>query len=329
MAAVTMAKALNDGPARGAGGRPQGPRHGRGRRQARRRVPGHRRAAEGLRRGPGASTPRWPSRASSARRSGWRCAATGRCARSSSTASSSRPYDQISQPAGQDALPLAGAAADAGRRPHPVRRRHRRGRAPQRVARGAVRAHRGPEGRGLLQPGRRLLDDPAGDRRRRPGDLLRAEAALLGEGRGRRVGAAAAAAARGAAWCARAPTSRCCATGRWCKTCLRGRGRRRGGRARSLEVIDLRSLVAARPAGHLRLGAQDRPARGGARGAARRVGLGAEIAARITEECFYSLEAPVLRVAGLRHALPAGPLEEDYLPDLDRVLDAVDRALAY
>ncbi len=46
--------------------------------------------------------------------------------------------------------------------PHPVRRRHRRGRAPQRVARGLLRAHRGPEGRRLLQPGRRLLDDPAG-----------------------------------------------------------------------------------------------------------------------------------------------------------------------
>ena len=46
----------------------------------------------------------------------------------------------------------------------PVRRRHRRGRAPQRVAGGVVRAHRGAEGGGLLEPGRRLLDDPAGDR---------------------------------------------------------------------------------------------------------------------------------------------------------------------
>ena len=35
----------------------------------------------------------------------------------------------------------------------------------------------------VLQPVRRLLDDPAGDRRRRPGDLLRAQAALLGQGR--------------------------------------------------------------------------------------------------------------------------------------------------
>ena len=48
--------------------------------------------------------------------------------------------------------------------PDPVRRRHRRGRAPQRVARGVLRAHRRPEGGRLLQPGRRVLDDPAGDR---------------------------------------------------------------------------------------------------------------------------------------------------------------------
>ena len=41
------------GPAHGDGGRPEGPRDGRGRRQARRGLPGHRRPAEGLRRGPG------------------------------------------------------------------------------------------------------------------------------------------------------------------------------------------------------------------------------------------------------------------------------------
>ena len=55
------------------------------------------------------------------------------------------------------------------------------------------------------------------------------------------------------------------------------------------------------------------------------LGLGAEIAARITEECFYSLEAPVLRVTGFDTPYPAARVEEEYLPDLDRVLDAVDR----
>jgi pyruvate dehydrogenase E1 component beta subunit len=59
------------------------------------------------------------------------------------------------------------------------------------------------------------------------------------------------------------------------------------------------------------------------------LGLGSEIASRITEECFYSLEAPVLRVGGFDTPYPPSRVEEEYLPDLDRVLDAVDRALAY
>ena len=44
---------------------------------------------------------------------------------------------------------------------------------------------------------------------------------------------------------------------------------------------------------------------------------------------FYSLAAPVLRVAGFDVPYPPGKLEEHYLPDLDKVLDAVDRALAW
>jgi 2-oxoisovalerate dehydrogenase E1 component beta subunit len=59
------------------------------------------------------------------------------------------------------------------------------------------------------------------------------------------------------------------------------------------------------------------------------VGLGAEIAAQVTERCFYSLESPVLRVTGYDVPYPASRLEEHFLPDLDRVLDAVDRAMAY
>lgn len=59
------------------------------------------------------------------------------------------------------------------------------------------------------------------------------------------------------------------------------------------------------------------------------LGLGAEIAAQLGERCFYHLEAPVLRVAGYHTPYPASRVEEAYLPDPDRVLDAVDRALAY
>jgi 2-oxoisovalerate dehydrogenase E1 component beta subunit len=59
------------------------------------------------------------------------------------------------------------------------------------------------------------------------------------------------------------------------------------------------------------------------------LGLGSEIAARITETCFYSLESPVLRVAGFDTPYPAARVEEEYLPDLDRVLDAVDRTFGW
>ncbi|MCL3861662.1 alpha-ketoacid dehydrogenase subunit beta [Actinotalea sp. K2] len=57
-------------------------------------------------------------------------------------------------------------------------------------------------------------------------------------------------------------------------------------------------------------------------------GTGAEVAARITEECFFHLEAPVLRVGGFHAPYPVARLEHEYLPSMDRVLDAVDRALA-
>ena len=59
------------------------------------------------------------------------------------------------------------------------------------------------------------------------------------------------------------------------------------------------------------------------------LGPGSEIAARVTEECFYHLEAPVLRVTGYDLPYPASRTEEDYLPDLDRVLDGVDRVMGY
>lgn len=58
-------------------------------------------------------------------------------------------------------------------------------------------------------------------------------------------------------------------------------------------------------------------------------GVGAEVAAAVTERCFYSMEAPVLRVTGYDIPYPASRLEEHFLPDVDRVLDAVDRAMAW
>jgi 2-oxoisovalerate dehydrogenase E1 component beta subunit len=59
------------------------------------------------------------------------------------------------------------------------------------------------------------------------------------------------------------------------------------------------------------------------------LGLGAEIAARIQEQAFYSLEAPVLRVTGYDTPYPPSRIEDEWLPNVDRILDAVDRSLGY
>jgi pyruvate dehydrogenase E1 component beta subunit len=97
---------------------------------------------------------------------------------------------------------------------------------------------------------------------------------------------------------------------------------------RALEVIDLRSLspldigtvvASVRKTGRC-IVVHEAPVT---------AGLGAEIAARVTEECFYHLEAPVQRVGAYSTPYPPSRLEEYYLPDLDRVLDAVDRAFAF
>jgi 2-oxoisovalerate dehydrogenase E1 component beta subunit len=97
---------------------------------------------------------------------------------------------------------------------------------------------------------------------------------------------------------------------------------------RSLEVIDLRTLSP------LDMGpVVDSVRRTGrcviVHEAPSNVGLGAEIAARITEAAFYSLEAPVLRVTGFDTPYPPSRVEEEYLPDLDRILDAVDRVQSF
>lgn len=57
--------------------------------------------------------------------------------------------------------------------------------------------------------------------------------------------------------------------------------------------------------------------------------LGSEIAVTVQERAFYALEAPVLRVSGFDTPFPPAKLEGVYLPDADRILEAVDRSLAY
>jgi pyruvate dehydrogenase E1 component beta subunit len=94
----------------------------------------------------------------------------------------------------------------------------------------------------------------------------------------------------------------------------------------SLEVIDLRSLspidydsVAAsvRKTGRVVV----------AHEASREAGVAAEVIASITERCFEYLESAPLRVTGHDIPYPPAKLEKYHLPDLDRLLDAVDRVL--
>ncbi|WOF22953.1 alpha-ketoacid dehydrogenase subunit beta [Microbacterium betulae] len=96
----------------------------------------------------------------------------------------------------------------------------------------------------------------------------------------------------------------------------------------SCEVIDLRSLSpvdygpivdSVRSTGRM-VYAQEAPGF---------ASVGSEIAATVAERAFYALEAPILRVSGFDVPFPAAKLEGVYLPDADRVLEAVDRALAY
>jgi len=96
----------------------------------------------------------------------------------------------------------------------------------------------------------------------------------------------------------------------------------------SLEVVDLRSLSpidydpiveSVQKTGRVVV-AHEAPGN---------VSIGSELAATITERAFYSLQAPVLRVTGYDVPYPPAKIEAVFLPDADRVLDAVDRVLAY
>ena len=96
----------------------------------------------------------------------------------------------------------------------------------------------------------------------------------------------------------------------------------------SCEVIDLRSispidweplLASVRKTGRLVI----------AQEASGFVSVGSEIAATVAERAFYTMQAPPLRVSGFDVPFPVSKLEHLHLPDADRILEAVDRALAY
>lgn len=96
----------------------------------------------------------------------------------------------------------------------------------------------------------------------------------------------------------------------------------------SVEVIDLRSispidystiLASVQNTGRLVV----------AQEASGNVSVGSEIAATVTERAFYRLEAPVVRVSGFDVPFPPAVHEGKFLPDADRILEGIDRALAY
>jgi 2-oxoisovalerate dehydrogenase E1 component beta subunit len=96
----------------------------------------------------------------------------------------------------------------------------------------------------------------------------------------------------------------------------------------SIEVIDLRSMSpidfptiinSVKKTGRLVIASE----------ASTSFSVAAEVAAKVAELAFYHLEAPVLRVGSFDVPYPPAKLEELFLPDADRILEAVDRSLSY
>jgi len=96
----------------------------------------------------------------------------------------------------------------------------------------------------------------------------------------------------------------------------------------SIEVIDLRSMSpidfgtiinSVKKTGRLVIASE----------ASTSFSVSAEIAAKVAELAFYHLEAPVIRVGSFDVPYPPAKLEELFLPDADRILEAVDRSLNY
>jgi 2-oxoisovalerate dehydrogenase E1 component beta subunit len=96
----------------------------------------------------------------------------------------------------------------------------------------------------------------------------------------------------------------------------------------SLEVIDIRSISpidftaiinSVKKTGRLIVASE----------ASTAFSVASEIAAKVSELAFYHLEAPVIRVGSFDVPYPPAKLEELFLPDADRILEAVDRSLAY
>ena len=225
------------------------------------------------------------------------------------------------QPSGEAAEPDQGPRRAAGGDPDSLRRRDRRRGAPLRLLRGLLRAHRRPAGR---HPGhardayallRRAIECPdpvifLEPKRRywsRQATILDHAGATLDRAVVRRPGSDVTLIAYGGTLGTALEAADAAAE-----------------EGRSIEVIDLRSLspfddetvtASVRRTGRAIVVHE----------ASRFCGYGAEVAARLSEQCFHYLEAPVLRVTGFDIPYPPPHLEDYHLPSVDRILDAIDR----
>ena len=111
------------------------------------------------------------------------------------------------------------------------------------------------------------------------------------------------------------------------KTCLRA-AQAAEGEGRQLEVIDLRSIspvdyptlaASVEKTGRVIVVSEAPPV----------ASVAGDIAATLSEMCFYSLRAPIVRVSGYHVPYPPSRIEEEYLPNVDRILDAVDRVMEF
>ena len=96
----------------------------------------------------------------------------------------------------------------------------------------------------------------------------------------------------------------------------------------SLEVVDLRTIS---PVDWVTVTSSVRRTKRAivVHEAPKTLGVGSEIAAKLHEDLFYVMESPVMRVTGYDMPYPPARVEEEYLPSVDRILDAVDQSLAY
>jgi pyruvate/2-oxoglutarate/acetoin dehydrogenase E1 component len=86
---------------------------------------------------------------------------------------------------------------------------------------------------------------------------------------------------------------------------------------RTIQPLDLNTIVeSVKKTGRLIIASDD----------VRSGGIGSEIAARVVEEAFDSLDAPILRVASADMPIPFSPsLEQAYMPSAQKIIDAVKR----